>query len=457
VHDLYQRLLIPTMVGLRENRGRVFGVFFVVVKLLYRPEDWPDPDPIRGKKIASLISDNFMDEKDIARGAWFVSRFEGVSISEEFIELVCDNPNALINYCDNGTEEMQFDMVSRWVAKVFNAPPDDRSKRRDKWTVATNLIDRYKLDHHNFPEVCRRKALSWMCHFVHRRPLHVSEDYAYGDAELMSVCVQQLFKYGSLGDAAALYQRHSALVKSSLPPEMVTKLDGVAFPSIIKPDTFGPGTSEALCLLLPEANVIWVGTSAVATAVEASLLQAPIIAIDLEWSQLGDWLQPDLSLMQLATPEKVFLVDLAAEGMRQPVFGILRALLRSTLVGFAFQNDISMLRKSHWAAVSEEFAHLCDLQELTGGSSKEGLAALVQRTLGKTLCKVEQRSCWLRRPLRDAQRHYAALDAFVLLQLASVMVNVPLTNPALLAVDLRRATDRAQRENFPTRSVNVKS
>merc|ERR1712130_365595 len=67
----------------------------------------------------------------------------------------------------------------------------------------------------------------------------------------------------------------------------------------------------------------------------------------------------------------------------------------------------------------------------------EGLSGLVARKLERPLCKAEQRSYWHRRPLRAAQVHYAALDAYVLLQVASALVGVPVTEPQRLRATLR--------------------
>lgn len=54
----------------------------------------------------------------------------------------------------------------------------------------------------------------------------------------------------------------------------------------------------------------------------------------------------------------------------------------------------------------------------TGPASKDkGLSELVRLCFGKRLDKSEQCSNWERRPLRDAQRFYAATDAYCLLDL----------------------------------------
>merc|ERR1711933_261577 len=154
-------------------------------------------------------------------------------------------------------------------------------------------------------------------------------------------------------------------------------------------------------------------------------------------------------------------MGLAAECMRGPVFSLLRALLGSEsplLLGFSFHHDLAELARSQWANACREVCSLCDLQLLAtsfsgappGASSgprtvlrpkkalwPEGLAALVKRSLGAQLCKEEQKSYWRRRPLRASQRHYAALDAFVLLQVASALMAVPLEQQDLLAARLR--------------------
>lgn len=58
-----------------------------------------------------------------------------------------------------------------------------------------------------------------------------------------------------------------------------------------------------------------------------------------------------------------------------------------------------------------------------GGSKSKSLNTLTLMCLGKPLDKRERMSNWLKKPLRPAQRRYAALDAFVLIKIHDVLVD----------------------------------
>jgi ribonuclease D len=138
----------------------------------------------------------------------------------------------------------------------------------------------------------------------------------------------------------------------------------------------------------------------------AQLAAAPWIALDTEFLRERTY-RPQLCLLQLAVPGAALCVD--------PLADIDLEALRPALAGgttpkilHAARQDLEVL----WP-VFGPLAPLFDTQiaaALTGLPAQIGYSDLVRRLLGVELPKGQTRTDWSKRPLSDAQLHYAIDD-----------------------------------------------
>ncbi len=136
------------------------------------------------------------------------------------------------------------------------------------------------------------------------------------------------------------------------------------------------------------------------------LAAAPWIALDTEFLRERTY-RPQLCLLQLAQPHEALCVD--------PLADIDLASLRPVLTGgnapkilHAARQDLEVL----WPEFGP-LAPLFDTQVaagLTGLPAQIGYSDLVRRLLGVELPKGQTRTDWSRRPLSEAQLHYAIDD-----------------------------------------------
>ncbi len=155
----------------------------------------------------------------------------------------------------------------------------------------------------------------------------------------------------------------------------------------------------------------WVSTDRQLAELVDELRGAPRYALDTEFHRERTY-YPRLALVQLAWAGGTALVDpLACDARR------LAPLLEGEglAVLHAAQQDLDVLR----SAVGAIPARLYDTQLAAGfvGYSTPSLSALVQGELRVSLPKGDRLTDWLRRPLTEAQREYAAADVAHLLAL----------------------------------------
>ncbi len=155
----------------------------------------------------------------------------------------------------------------------------------------------------------------------------------------------------------------------------------------------------------------WVDRPADAEAIVAELLEEPRYAIDTEFHRERTY-YPSLALVQLGWGDELVLIDPLAVDPK-----VLRPLFESDAeaVFHAAQQDLDVLMH----AVGAVPERLFDTQLAAGfvGYGTPSLVSLLGGELDVRPAKGDRLTDWLRRPLTDAQRDYAAADVAYLLEL----------------------------------------
>jgi ribonuclease D len=158
-------------------------------------------------------------------------------------------------------------------------------------------------------------------------------------------------------------------------------------------------------------EVAWVDTARGLDALVATLTGEPAIAIDTEFHRERTYF-PHVALVQVAWRAGIALVDALAVGL-EPLAPVLTG--PTVVVMHASAQDLEVLDRACGAMPAQLF----DTQLAAGfaGYGSPSLAALVERELGVRLPKGDRLTDWLRRPLAEEQRTYAAADVEHLLPL----------------------------------------
>ena len=141
-----------------------------------------------------------------------------------------------------------------------------------------------------------------------------------------------------------------------------------------------------------------------------------------------------ISLLQLSTHERAFLLDweVLPSCLQDDDYLMLttKVFARQELlvIGYGVWGDVKLLSKSftQLSKLLDLSTSILDLETLKTKitnmlglpqTSTRGLSGLCESVLGLPLNKTDQISDWSRRPLRQSQISYAALDAFVCLEI----------------------------------------
>ncbi len=162
---------------------------------------------------------------------------------------------------------------------------------------------------------------------------------------------------------------------------------------------------------MPDAALDLVDDEAAWRDVLDQLVDEPRYAVDTEFHRERTYF-PKLALVQIAWPGGLVLVDPLAVDLG-PLAKVLEG--PGVAVMHAAGQDLEVLHHACGAVPSRLF----DTQLAAGfvGMSSPSLASLVERELGLKLEKGDRLTDWLRRPLSEDQRRYAALDVAHLFEL----------------------------------------
>lgn len=176
-----------------------------------------------------------------------------------------------------------------------------------------------------------------------------------------------------------------------------------------------------------------------------------VVGFDSEWRPSSRGLNSRLALMQLAVEDEVYLLDFVAlsaclknshwDDLTVNLFGNPKILK----LGCGLTSDVAILVKSYQGTVGVpvKFSRLLDVgiffQKFQAACpdifpneegrplniyNTLGLSKICAYVLGSPLKKERQFSDWEMRPLDDSQLHYAALDAYCLLQIYDKLMEV---------------------------------
>jgi ribonuclease D len=142
------------------------------------------------------------------------------------------------------------------------------------------------------------------------------------------------------------------------------------------------------------------------------------VALDTEFHSERTYV-PRLMLLQLATPEGLWLLDPLSLDLK-PVIEKL-ASPGQVVLGHAVRNDLRIL----WQVYGVRFDMVLDTQvaaAFLGHGLQVGLAHLLMRELNVKLSKGEQMADWSQRPLPEKLKVYAAGDVLYLAELWQLLV-----------------------------------
>uniref|UniRef100_H3GUX1 3'-5' exonuclease domain-containing protein n=1 Tax=Phytophthora ramorum TaxID=164328 RepID=H3GUX1_PHYRM len=350
--------------------------------------------------------------------------------------------------------------------------------------VIKKRLSLFKLKADAFPVYFERRQKATLRFLVYSKEYEQALQFVESSRDLTFYACRMIIRHAGTNDPATKQFIFRTGLAEHFPEVDTSAEDGNAFEEQVELSPLD--TCLSLVDAIGEANIIFVDTPAALQECADHLMKQAVVGFDSEWKAVHISADPGdvpakCALVQLASPDKAFVVDVLA---LYDHGNILAPLFRSESVvklGFDTKGDVKALRPFLTGGYATEnvMSTLVDLQAVTrklptlkgsagskekpktapdisdGGkdnanssattseasgsdtkprkwknkrsktsgsdasakSSRLGLTAIAEAYLGLPLDKRVRMSDWERRPLSQAQLQYAALDAHVLVQI----------------------------------------
>ncbi|CAH1105749.1 unnamed protein product [Psylliodes chrysocephalus] len=330
--------------------------------------------------------------------------------------------------------------------------------------LITRLVKMFKLPPELTPNLNKRRNEGALNFLLHKRFIENSfgdESWkemvqeAVGDEEeLQKELVYQVAQYGDLSEALK-WAHHYNLDRKDWPysvrmldenpdgnraQQKAFQQEYISWDDELVEQTEAP--VEYHKMALPTTGIVLIDDpQKFENFLDMALQDVYIIGIDCEWKPSFGGQLNELALMQIATRKNVFILDIVNIGNKCPhLWQELGKFIFNNCdilkVGFSLTGDMHMIRHAlphlNFTTKQVGFLDLCSFWKILekhpevklpfevqkGGPS---LSTLVHHCLGAPLDKSDQFSNWEKRPLRESQILYAALDAYCLIECYDIL------------------------------------